>query len=158
LNATSLGRQWLPVVVTLVSGIVGGVLAGALGLMLHRYLALGHPIPLVSEATRPLVCESAVFSVISMISLLPISVLLFFQPEKSERHKAFTVPLAGILTGLLVPFTAAIVLPADTTSSFYPPAAIGLTLLWFVALGLLTLLVVVFLGQRPAADSPAAES
>jgi hypothetical protein len=150
-------RKLTQSVTTFVSGIAGGLLAGTAGLFVHRYLALGHPFPLVSEATRPLVCEIILFAAVSILLILPFSILLISQPVKSERQKALTVPLAAILTGLLVPFLGAVVLPADTNSATYPPVGMLLTLLWFAALAGLTVLLVVYMGSREA-KSTVAES
>jgi hypothetical protein len=156
LNARNFGRRWPAALGTLISGAVSGALAGTLGLLLRQYLDLDHPLPLVSADMRPLLADGLVFSLISILLLVPVSVLLLFQPLKSDRHKAFAVPLAGVLTGLLVPIAGAMLLSGYTNTSFFPPTGVGLTVLWFAAMAIFAVLVVAYHGHKPNKAAAAA--
>ena len=135
-------------VTSLICGVIAGLAAGAIGLFSRRYLDLDHPIPMISEQARPLFCDMVVFAMLSVILLIPISIQLLFQASSSERGKAYSLPAAGILTGILVPVSGAMVLPGHTNTSQFPPAPAGLTAIWFAALAVLTLILVVFMGSR----------
>jgi len=142
-------------VVTLLSGLAGGAAAGSIGLIVRKFLDLEYPLPFVSDASRPLVCDSAVFVIISTLLLIPIFVLLFFHGTGKDRNRAFSIPLAGMFTGLLVAFLGATILPSATNTSFYPPAGHDLTLVWFGTLALVTLVLCVFRGSKQTAGSEA---
>lgn len=139
-------------VTSLICGVIAGLAAGALGLLTRRYLDLDHPIPMISEQARPLFCDMVVFAILSVILLIPISFQLLFQASSSERGKAYSLPAAGILTGLLVPVSGAMVLPGYTNTSQFPPAPAGLTAIWFAVLAVLTLILVVFMGKRTSSN------
>lgn len=149
LNARNLGQRWPAAVTTLLSGVIGGALAGALGLLFRRYLDHDHPLPFVSAQMRPLFADGLVFALISILLLLPVSVLLLFQPLKSDRHKAFAVPMAGVLTGLFVPMASALLLSGYTSTNTFPPVGIDLTLMWFACMAILTAFIVAYHGHRP---------
>jgi len=142
-------------VVTLLSGLAGGAAAGSIGLIVRKFLDLEYPLPFIGDASRPLVCDSAVFVIISTLLLIPIFILIFFQGTGKDRNKAFSIPLAGWLTGLLVAFLAATILPASTSTSIYPPAGRDLTLVWFATLALVTLILCVYRGSKQSAVSEA---
>lgn len=145
LNGT---RRWGSTLLTLVAGAACGLLAGVAGLYARQYLNLNYPIPLVSEASRPLFCDSMVFAAISILLVLPITVLLRMQPSQLDHQKAYAMPLAGLLAGILIPFFSAILLPAATNTAVYPPAGIELTLLWFTALAGLAILLFAVTGSK----------
>lgn len=155
LNGT---RRWGSTFLTLIAGPVCGLLAGVIGLYVRRYLNLGYPIPLVSEASRPLFCDSMVFAVNSILLVLPVAVLLRMQPSPLDHHKAYAMPLAGLLAGILVPFFSAFVLPAATSTTTYPPHGIGLTLLWFTALAGLTILLFAVTGSKKEKQPASSET
>ncbi len=139
-------------VTSLICGVIVGLAAGAIGLLSRRYLDLDHPIPMISEQARPLFCDMVVFAILSVILLIPISIQLLFQASSSERGKAYSLPAAGILTGILVPVSGAMVLPGYTNTSVFPPAPAGLTAIWFAVLALLTSILVVFMGKRTSSN------
>jgi hypothetical protein len=140
-------------IATLIVGIVAGVGAGALGLLTRRYLDQDFPIPLISAESRPLFCDIIVYGLISVILLIPIAVRLRFQEEPSDRAKAISAPFAGVLTGIIVPVAAALVLHGSTNTSFYPPEDAMLLGLWFGVLALCTIVMVLFLGTKSVAKS-----
>jgi hypothetical protein len=151
-----IGKKWPMALGMLICGVASGLLAGSIGLIVRQYLDLDHPIPLISQEARPLFCDSVVFSVLSILLLLPVSLYLILQPAKSDRHKATSVPLAGLITGLVVPFTGALFLPSTVTTGLYPPRDWQVTVLWFATLAVTTLIVCVFMGSRnpqPKLDS-----
>ena len=142
--------------IPLLVGVAAGLLAAVLGLWLRGYLDVGRPIPLISEQSRPLFCDALVLSFVSLILLCPLSVLLCMQPQKQEKQKAFAVPLGGIVAGALTPVIASLALPQVATNS-YPPYSIGLTVIWFLLLGGLSVLFVTMLGNKPKAEDVASE-
>lgn len=148
LYATSLAKNVKPVVVTLIVGLLAGAASGAISLVVRVYLDEDHPLPLISDQMRPLFADSVVFGVASMILLIPISVLLMMNQSPDLRQKAKAVPLAGLLTGILVPMSAAMVLSAHSSTSFFPPRGTDLTLIWFVVLGGLTLLLLSMVDKK----------
>lgn len=148
LHARALGHRWLTGLLTLVSGPLSGAMAGVIGLMIRQYLDRDYPIPLINDASRPLFADIVVFSVISAFLMAPIAVLLLCQPVKTDRHKAFAVLLAGVLTGLVVPLLGALMLSGYTNTSIFPPAGTGLTAIWFATMALITLVFVVFMGSK----------
>lgn len=141
LYASSIAKNVKPVVATFISGLLAGAAAGAIGLVVRIYLDKDHPLPLVSDEMRPLFADSVVFCIASIVLLVPVSVLLMMHRSPDLRQKAKAVPLAGLLTGMLVPMSAAMVLSAHSSTSFYPPRGGDLTFIWFVVLGAVTLLL-----------------
>ncbi|MEZ6133687.1 MAG: hypothetical protein R3C53_02135 [Pirellulaceae bacterium] len=137
------GSNWGSTIVTLLCGAVAGLAAGSLGLMLRRHLDLDHPLPLISAEMRPLVADSAVFALVSVLLLVPVAVFIAMRPDKSERHKAAPSILAGVLTGLLVPVSGAFLFP-EANLSRYPLDQLVVTAFWFAALALFTVLLFVF--------------
>jgi hypothetical protein len=144
----NIGKKWPVALGMLICGLASGALAGTIGLMVRQYLDIDHPIPLISQEVRPLFCDSVVFSILSILLLLPVSLLLLLQPTKAERHKAISVPLAGLITGLVVPILSATLLPSTVTTDFFPPRDWHVTVLWFAILANTTLMVCVFMGSR----------
>lgn len=161
LHGTQLSRRWVTVIVVLVCGVVSGALAGSLGLIVRQYLDREYPIPLIGQGSRALAADVIVFALTSTLLLGPIAVLLLLQNDKADRQKASAVPLAGILSGLIVPLVSALALSGYTNTSLFPPAGAGLQAIWFGTMTAVTLVVVVFVGgkararptdiQRPAA-------
>lgn len=149
------GRNIGVSIATLIGGGLFGAAAGAIGLVVRRYLNQGHPIPLISESSRPLFCDSVVFVIISALLVCPVALLLILQSNRELRQKALSAPLAGVLTGLFVPFLGALVLPTYSTTSSYPPSGISLTILWFAALAAITLGLCVFMGGKKAVATEA---
>ncbi len=139
-------------VTSLICGVIAGLAAGAIGLLTRRYLDLDHPIPMISDEARPLFCDMVVFAILSIVLLIPISAQLLFQSNSFDRGRAFSLPLAGILTGLIVPVTSAMILPGYTNTSQFPPAPADLTAVWFAVLTVLTLILVVYMGKRTSSD------
>ena len=135
-------------IVTLISGVLFGLAAGAIGLVTRRYLDLDHPIPFISHDARPLFCDIVVFSIVSVLLLMPICVWLTIQSESVIRMKAIPLPLAGILAGITVPFTGAIFLPRIVNTSVFPSSSVSLNLLWFTCLFVFTLIAVLFSGRK----------
>ncbi len=152
-----LGKRWWAVLVTLMAGLLGGLLAAVVGMVVRRYFNQGYSIPLIGESIRPLVCDSLVLSIVSLLLVVPVSVFLCIQPVRSVRQKATVVPLAGVLTGVLVPVLASMVFPAAATNLF-PPSGIGFTALWFVVLVGVTLTVVLFAGDKRTKRAAVAEA
>ena len=142
---------------TFVSGPLCGLLGGVVGLYIRKYLDLGHPIPLVSEASRPLLCDSLVFASVSVILILPVAILLRLQPSPQDHHRAYAVPLAGLLTGMLVPLVGAFALPVTTSTSAYPPYGSALTVMWFAVLAGLTVVISTSAGTKNARATAKAE-
>ena len=145
-------------ITSFICGVVAGLAAGTIGLLVRRYLNLDHPIPLISEQSRPLFCDTVVFAILSVLLLLPISVQLRFQADNSDRSKAFSLPFVGLVTGLLVPVTSAIILHGYTNTSQFPPAPADLTAIWFAVLTLLTVILVVFMAKKPGSNPYATAS
>ena len=137
---------WGAAVITLACGVIVGLTTGALGLLTKRYLDLDNPIPFISDQARPLFCDIVLFTILSVLLLIPYAVQLRFQADPAERAKAFSVPLAGILTGILVPVSGAYIVQGHTST--FPPAPTDLTALWFVEFTVLALFVVIFMGKR----------
>lgn len=135
-------------ITSLLSGVVAGLATGTLGLLIRRYLNLDYPIPLISEQSRPLFCDVVVFAILGVGLLIPIAIQLCFQADATERSKAYSVPLAGMLGGLLVPITSAMVLHGYTDTGTFPPASADLTALWFAMVTVLTLVLVVFMPKK----------
>ena len=131
---------------TLVCGIISGLTAGALGLLTRRYLDADHPIPLISLKARPLFCDIVVFSILSIVLLIPYAIQIRFNASPSERGKSFSVLFAGLLTGILVPVIGAFVLQGHT--SVFPPDPADLTALWLGALSVFAITMIVFMGKR----------
>jgi len=135
-------------------GAIGGLLTGVIGLVVRQYLDLDNPIPFVSDSSRPLFCDSVVFSIISILLLLPISFALKLQSSEKLKQLGSTIPLGGLLTGLLVPFAGAMVLPMYASTSVYPPAGTELLVLWFTSLAVLTIAFCWFRpSKRPVAST-----
>lgn len=151
------GRNLAASVVALVSGPLAGAAAGSLSLLLRHYLDQQRSIPLIGEESRPLFCDILVFTVMTGILLLPLAILLRLQRSKSEQQKALSIPFAGLLTGLLVPVIGAVILSANTNSSVFPPTGLDITGLWFGSMICFTILMVVFMGGKPAKTEAVAE-
>ncbi|MEO8269393.1 MAG: hypothetical protein ABI557_06720 [Aureliella sp.] len=149
LNGFSALRYLQNAILTLLSGIAAGCLAGVSGLLLRQYLNLDRPIPMISEQMRPLFADALVFMVASTLLLLPIAVLLLLQPDPQTKHKAGSIPLAGILAGIFVPFLVALI-ASHTSTSVFPPSGLVLTILWFSTMCLLSLILLALTGKRPA--------
>jgi len=135
-------------ITSLLSGVVAGLATGTLGLLTRLYLNLDHPIPLISEQSRPLFCDMVVYAILGVGLLVPIVIQLCFQADSAERSKAYSVPLAGILSGLLVPIASALVLHGYTNTSTFPPESADLAALWLGALSVFALATIVFTGKR----------
>jgi hypothetical protein len=133
-------------IAALVAGVLFGLAAGAVGLVTRRYLNLDHPIPLISQESRPLVCDVIVFSIVSILLVMPIFLWLILHREPTVRMKAFSIPLAGLLAGIAVPVVGAILLSGHTNTSSFPSNSVGLNLLWFACLSIF--LIVVFSGHK----------
>jgi uncharacterized membrane protein YeaQ/YmgE (transglycosylase-associated protein family) len=129
---------------TIFAGAVGGLLAGVVGLVVRQYLDREYPIPLIPQSSRPLFCDTVVFCIISLFLIAPVALLMKTQRNPNDQKRASSVLFGGILTGLLVPFVGALVLPASASTSQYPPVGVGLTVLWFVSLAILTVALAVF--------------
>ncbi len=148
-------------ITSFICGVVAGLAAGTIGLLVRRYLNLDHPIPLISEQSRPLFCDTVVFAILSVLLLIPISVQLRFQADNSDRSKAFSLPVVGLVTGVLVPVISAIsaiILHGYTNTSQFPPAPADLTAIWFAVLTALTLKLVVFMAKKPGMNPYATAS
>ncbi len=145
-------------ITSFICGVVAGLAAGTIGLLTRRYLNLDHPIPLISEQSRPLFCDTVVYGILSVLLLLPISVQLLFQADHSDRNKAYTLPFVGLLTGLLVPVSSAIVLHGYTNTSQFPPTSVDLTAIWFAIFTILTLALVIFMVKKPETNAYATAS
>jgi hypothetical protein len=127
-------------IVVLVSGVLFGIAAGAVGLVTRRYLDLEYPIPLISDETRPLLCDMISFSIVSILLVMPIFLWLILHRESTVRMKAFSVPLAGLLAGIVVPVAGAMILPGNTNTSSFPSTSVPLNLVWFVCLSVFVIL------------------
>ncbi len=145
-------------ITSFICGVVAGLAAGTIGLLVRRYLNLDHPIPLISEQSRPLFCDTVVFAILSALLLLPISVQLRFQADNADRSKAFSLPVVGLVTGVLVPVASAIFLHGYTNTSQFPPAPANLTAIWFAVLTILALILVVFMVKKPGSNPYATAS
>lgn len=135
-----------------ICGVVAGLAAGTIGLLTRRYLNLDHPIPLIFEQSRPLFCDTVVYGIMSVLLLLPISVQLLFQADHSDRSKAYKLPFVGLLTGLLVPVTSAILLHGYTNTSQFPPTSADLTAIWFAVFTVLTMVFIIFMVKKPGTN------
>ncbi len=140
-----------------VIGPVCGFLAGVIGLVVRQYLDLDNPIPLISDASRPLFCDSIVFSIISILLVLPITIVLKLQSNLTSKQLGSAMPVGGLLTGLLVQFAGAMVLPMYASTSVYPPAGRELIILWFASLALLTIALCWFRPSKRSVTSPSTE-
>ena len=148
LHLRELGRSMLQVLVPLLSGGICGALAGMAALGAREYFDTGKAIPLVSEEMRAIFGDIVVFATASLLLTLPIAVLLGLQRTQAARKKAPVVPLAGFLTGVIIPIAAVGVLSSHTKTDVFPPLSFDLVILWFVTLTALTVLFVVFSGDR----------
>ena len=148
LHLRELGRSVIQVVVPLISGGIFGALAGMAALGTREYFDTATTIPLVSEEMRAIFGDIVVFAAASLLLTLPIAVLLGLQRTKAARKKAPVVPLAGVLTGVIIPIAAVGVLSSHTKTDVFPPFNLELIILWFVTLAALTVLFVVFSGDR----------
>lgn len=152
-HGSSATKHLVQVIAVLCCGAASGLVAATLGILLRQYFDQGFPIPLIGAASRPLFCDGAVLTLISILLLLPIALLLCMQPSKEEKQKGFAVPLAGLLAGVLSPIVCSIVSP-NTSTSIFPPYGFAFTISWFVLMALMTTLVVAFMGQKEAKPSP----
>ena len=142
------GRSFVPVVASLIAGLVGGALAGVIGLAARNYFDKNQPIPMISQEMRPLFADMVVFASASLCLTLPIAVMLALQSSRPARQKAAAVPLAALLVGAIVPIATAIVLSSYTASDVFPPVKIDLTILWFATLAGVTAVLVALAGDR----------
>ena len=133
-------------VVTLASGVISGLTAGVLGLLTRRSLDADNPIPLISSEARPLFCDIVVFTILSVVLLIPYAIQILFNASRNERSKSFSVLLAGLLTGIVVPVICAFIWVENT--SVFPPEPAGLTALWLGTLSVFALIMIVFTGKR----------
>ncbi len=133
-------------IAALVAGVLFGLAAGAVGLVTRRYLDLEYTIPLISQESRPLLCDVIVFSIVNILLVMPIFLWLILHREPTVRMKAFSVPLAALLAGIAVPVAGAILLPGNTNTSFFPSNSVSLNLLWFACLSVFV--IVVFSGHK----------
>lgn len=141
-------------IVVLVAGVLFGLAAGAVGLVTRRYLDLEYPIPLISDETRPLLCDMTLFSIVSILLVMPIFLWLILHRESAVRMKAFSAPLAGLLAGIVVPVVGAIVLPGNTNTSSFPFASVTLNLLWFLCLSVFVILAFFGLKRKDSTALP----
>ena len=142
--------------VALVAGVLFGLAAGAVGLVTRRYLDLEYPIPLISQESRPLLCDMIVFSIVNILLVMPIFLWLILHREPTVRRRAFSVPLAGLLAGIAVPVVGAVLLPGHTNTSFFPSNSVGLNVIWFACLSVFV--IVVFSGHKRKAPTAIPET
>ncbi len=138
---------------TLGCGIISGLIAGTVGLLTRRYLDADHQIPLISTEARPLFCDIIIFSILSIVLLIPYAIQIRFNVTPTERGKSFSVLLAGLLTGILVPVIGAFILQGQT--SIFPPDPADLTALWLGALSVFAMIMIVFSGKRTKSSDSA---
>ena len=143
-------------IVALVAGVLFGLAAGAVGLVTRRYLDLEYPIPLISQESRPLLCDMIVFSIVNILLVMPIFLWLILHREPTVRRRAFSVPLAGLLAGIAVPVVGAVLLPGHTNTSFFPSNSVGLNVIWFACLSVFV--IVVFSGHKRKAPTAIPET
>ncbi len=60
---------------TVVGGLVFGLLAGVIGLLVRQYLNKEYPIPLVPASSRPLFCDTVVLSTMGTLLMVPLRFL-----------------------------------------------------------------------------------
>ena len=142
------GRSSMASVVAVIAGAVSGGAAALIGLTAREYFDKGEPIPMISQDMRPLLCDIVVFAAASLFLTIPIAVVLGLQKSRELRLKASVVPLAAILTGLIVPIATAFALSSLTSSDVFPPLKTDLTFLWFATLAISTALLVALAGDR----------
>jgi hypothetical protein len=138
-------------IIGLILGPAFGWLAGVLGLMGWKWLDAGQVIPFIGEGVQPLVADSLLFAFVSIVMSLPFLILLQVFGDSELRQKAAAIPLAGLLTGLLVPFVGTLVLPTYASTGIFPFEAGSVSLLWFISLGALLLAMTTFTKSKEQA-------
>jgi hypothetical protein len=152
-----IGRHLPAIATVLICGLAFGAIAGGVGLPIRNYLDR-NPIPVVSEEARPLFADGLMFALLSVHLLLPIAILLWLQPARTDRQRGWAVPFAGLLTGILLPVASALMLSSYVKTDDYPPGRTELTVLWFTMMTLMTLLVVTSTGARKRSTAEGAHA
>lgn len=141
------GRAVLSVVGCLVVGAVCGILAVVLAFLLREQFSAGGSLASLATDEESLLPDLTVWVLMSVLLALPTAFALLAGGERMLSQKVMAVPLAGFLTGLLVPIGISLLLPGERTSDI-PPQGLLVTGVWMVALAIFLLLLTTFTGAR----------
>lgn len=128
-------------VASLVFGLLCGVLAVSLGTIIAQQMrAAGYDL-------ESMVPDILAWGIMSATLALPAALSLVIGGEKPFSQRVVSIPLAGILTGIVVTIGVSLFLPSANTSKI-PPFGLTLTAVWFAVLIGLILVLSTFTGSR----------
>ena len=87
-----------------------------------------------------------------------MAIMLGLRGVRLDRQRALSVLVGGLLTGMVVPITCAAVLDRSANTGHFPPEGTGVTVLWFVALGVLATAISLLTRSRNLATDAASEA
>lgn len=143
------GRAVLSVIGCVAVGGVCGILAIVVGFALSEQFMTGGFLSSLAADEESMVPDLLIWMAMSVLLALPAGLALLLAGEPLFSQKVVAVPLAGVLTGLLLPIIVSLVLPAEKTS-IVPPQGLLVTSMWMGTLAIFLLLFTTFTGSRAA--------
>lgn len=135
------GRSIGTICASLVFGALCGVIAASSGSIISEKMrSAGYDF-------ESMVPDITVWSVMSMVLALPAAMSLVVGGERLLSQKVMSIPLGGLLAGIVVTIGVSLFLPSANTAKI-PPTGIALTVVWFAVLVSMVLLMSTFTAAR----------
>lgn len=128
----------------ILASLVFGALCGLIAVSLGTAISLKMRASYEFESMVP---DLTVWSIMSFVLALPAAMSLVIAGERLLSQKVMSIPLGGVLAGILVTIGVSLFLPSANTYKI-PPSGFALTLTWFTVLVGMILLMSTFTGAR----------
>ncbi|QEG38229.1 hypothetical protein [Roseimaritima ulvae] len=139
-------RRGLLIAAGTVAGLLFGTLAGQVGYSLRAWL---NTPSMIAQIEEPLFRDTLLFVIVSLVLSGALWVVYGLGRRELMGQQAFSVLMAGGLSGLLLPITASL-FPGMLTHVF-PTEGLGLPAVWFGMLGVLAAFLPLATGPRGSA-------
>lgn len=133
-------------VISTVLGLISGLLGFTLALYLRRFCDSGIELPGIGPLGG-MVADVLVFGLLGVMISLPVLAFLFGSNHAETRAKAMTLPLGGLLAGLVFPIIGSMAFPTQSTRDI-PLLHAGLLAIWLAFLALFLTLIFRVAGEK----------
>lgn len=141
------GWAVLAVIGSIAAGAVCGMLAVVLAFALREQFSPGGWLASLAADDQAMLPDLILWVVMSVFLAFPVALALLVAGESLFSQKVTAVPLAGLLTGLLMPIGVSLLLPAAKTSDV-PPQGLLVTGGWMAVLAIFLFLLTTFTGSK----------
>lgn len=145
-------RRLLPSLAGIIAGIVLGPVTYWAGSSLRQRIDFD-TLPLLGDVSESMSGDVLVLAVVSVMISLPAFIGMLCMAVPGMTDKAIAVPLAGLVTGLIFPILASLLIPSGKTNVL--PLDDGAMLgLWLGLLGVVMILLMTTVGAPKAGRTP----